>query len=951
MNNRRIVACALAGASLAVLASPALAQESASIDNQAAQDIIVTGSRIVRNGDDMPVPMTVVSNDSLQDVSPTTISEGLKILPVFAGSRGQFSNPSAGGGVGAGNGSAAQLNLRNIGAERTLVLMDGRRVPPSSNTNFVDIDMVPQQLVQRVETVTGGVSAVYGSDAVSGVVNFIIDKNFNGLKGHAQYGISDYGDGGAFNAGAAFGTSFADGRGHIELSYEYRDDKGVSRRSSRPWFNQPGVSGNGGTIPYELVENLRLSAYPFGGRITCGSGCSLNGQYFAANGVLSAFTSGSTTSPAGYSLTGGTQVGGDGGYQDMSLKSALESHQIYARVDYDITDHIAFFASAAGNIKRNEFYSDTLRATNLQFSSTNAFLSADYQAALAAAGADTFTLSGLYDGVRLNAVPRTNNWMFVTGLTGDVSDYHWEVSYTRGMSKLHTTMHNVVNAEKFAAALDAVDDGTGNIICRASLTNAAYSDCVPLNLFGPSPNADGLAYALGDIDYVAKNYLDDVLFTFTGSPFSTWAGDAGIALSAEWRNQAFRANSSAEPTDLANCAGLLYNCSSSAALWSQTFPSADTVNNNVWEVAGEVELPLLKDAPFAQSFVLNGAARYTSYKTSGNYWTWKGGFDWRVNDSIRFRGTISRDIRAPTLADLYAATSVVVGDFDDTLTGASDHVASINYGNDQLKAEIGKTWTAGMVLTPTFLPGFSLAVDYYHIKISNAITTVQGFRPYIQNACYDSGGTSPYCDLIERPSYTDTNHATNTVTAYYVTNVNIAEIETEGVDIEANYNTSLFGQPLTLRGLAAYQPHAYYRQPAIDTADYGGVAFGPTGRTATPTWRLTGVASFKPTDNLRVDILQTWRNAMKGWVETSATNSVNNHIAAFGSTTLNLSWQVPTEKLDDAEFFLNISNLFNNDPPAANSAGSAGSIGGFNGFVVTDDAMGRYFTAGFRIKM
>ena len=147
--------------------------------------------------------------------------------------------------MGAGNGSAAQINLRNLGAEKTLVLLDGRRVPPSSFTNFVDIDMIPQQLVERVEIVTGGVSAVYGSDAVAGAVNFILNTKFDGLKAHGQTGISEEGDDFRWNVGGAFGAEFAGGRGHFEGSYEYRYDEGILRRSDRDFFVYAGVVGNG----------------------------------------------------------------------------------------------------------------------------------------------------------------------------------------------------------------------------------------------------------------------------------------------------------------------------------------------------------------------------------------------------------------------------------------------------------------------------------------------------------------------------------------------------------------------------------------------------------------------------------------------------------------------------------------------------------------------------------
>lgn len=946
MNTRKFVACTLAGASLAVLAHPALAQDSATDQPAPASQptpeetdaIVVTGSRVITNGNNSPTPVTVISQETLQNVRPTTISDGLNSLPVFAGSRGQLSNPSATGGVGAGNGAASQLNLRNIGSQRNLVLLDGRRVQPTSNTNIVDVDMIPQALVKRVDMVTGGVSAVYGSDAVTGVINFVTDTNFNGVKAHAQYGISEYGDGGAFNAGVTAGTELFGGRGHIEASYEYRDDKGVLRRSDRPWWNENGVVGNGGTAPYELLGDLRLSAFPFGGRITCGASCALNGQYFASNGVLSPFVNGTATS------TNGVQVGGAGGYQDMSLKSPLKSHQFYGRFDFDVTDDVHFFASVAGNIKTNTYFADTFRLTNATLSSTNAFLAPQYQAALAAAGVSSFTLSKLdAAGPRFNPEAKSNQYLVTTGLDGSLGGAKWNVAYSHGYSRLKTVLHDDVNNQHLAAALDAVvDPGTGNIVCSASLTDPThYGDCVPLDPFGPTSTSQAAYnYVMGDVTYVANTYQDDVVADISGSPISTWAGPVNVALSGEWRRQSFNATSNGAPDDLADCTGLSANCTQGkTGLWAQTFPSSPSVHQSVWEAAVEANVPLLKDVPLVQSFDLNGAARYTKYDTVGDYWTWKIGADWHVNDDLRFRGTISRDIRAPTLNDLYAPESVVTVQFTDLQTGNSPTVPSINYGNQNLTAEIGKTKTVGFVYKPHYLPGWSLAVDYYNIEISNAITTVQGFNAGYQQECIDDP-SSPYCALQVRDS-------SGNITAWLVTVINIADIKTEGVDVELDYHGNFLGHPLMLRGLAAYQPHVKFSQPGTVTVDQGGVAFGTTGRTASPTWRLTGIASYQLTDNFRVDLQEVWRNGMKLW---ASGDWVSNHVRPFGVTSINLNWKIPDEHLGGAEFFLNVNNVFDANPPPANGANSATGVGGFNGFVATDDAIGRYWTAGFRVK-
>ena len=218
-------------------ATTAQGELSEAAPSSAGEAIVVTGSRLVTNGNNNPTPLTVVPVQELQTVQPAMLSDNLNLLPMFSGSRSQSARP-----VGS-QGAVSQLNLRNLGADRNLLLFNGHRIPPTLVDGTVDADMVPQMLIQRVDVVTGGVSAVYGSDAISGAVNFIPDVKFSGLKVKAQAGISGHGDGEQQDVGAAFGTSLFDGRGHFEASYEFRHDAGIGRRSDRSWNNQWAVRG------------------------------------------------------------------------------------------------------------------------------------------------------------------------------------------------------------------------------------------------------------------------------------------------------------------------------------------------------------------------------------------------------------------------------------------------------------------------------------------------------------------------------------------------------------------------------------------------------------------------------------------------------------------------------------------------------------------------------------
>jgi iron complex outermembrane receptor protein len=358
------------------------------------------------------------------------------------------------------------------------------------------VDIIPQMLVSRVDVVTGGVSAVYGSDAVSGVVNYILDKKFNGVRAEGSYGLTQYGDGTKLDLGAAWGHSLGD-RGHVEVSYEFRKEGGIDRRTDRAWLNQVGVTGTGTTAnPFVLQTGLRQSAFPFGGKIT-GTAGTLNNQVFKSDGALSPYVAGTATG------TTGVELGGDGGYWDSGLVSKLKGHQVFGRFDYELTDALRFYAQVSGNLKTNSNVAETNQLNGVNISKTNAFLSPTYQALIPEA---TFKISEfLANAPRVSADVDSRQWTYNAGLEGDIGSFAWGVDYVHGISKLATVMHNVINRQSMGYALDAVyQTGTsGNIVCNVTKTNPGLADgCVAFNPFGPT------AASAAAIDYVT----DDVHF-------------------------------------------------------------------------------------------------------------------------------------------------------------------------------------------------------------------------------------------------------------------------------------------------------------------------------------------------------------------------------------------------------------------------------------------------------
>ena len=575
-------------------------------------EVVVTGSRVIVNGNDSPTPVTIVSTEDLLQAQPGTISAALQNLPVFDSSQGQ-TGATGGGNQTGSNGSANGPNIRNLGLYRALVLYDGHRIPPTGNTGFVTTDMIPQMLLQRVDVVTGGASAVYGSDAVSGVVNFITDTHFNGFKFQAQGGISQVHDDRTVDLGAAFGTSVFGGHGHFEASLEYINDPGVLDPSTRAFARNnyalagsvPGSTALPGTAanPFKLHSNTRTATSAFGGLIRSGA---LSGQEFKADGVLSPFTAGALTG------TANTQVGGDGTYgYNVSVKTALRTEQAFARLDYDFTDSIHGYVEGTGTNNRNEYNNNPIALNNVKLSALNAFLPAVYQATMPATSTFNFSrLSRQFPPV--NNYYLTHQYFMSTGLDGKLGDkFKWEASFSHSATSQEQHNAHNLNFQHLYAAVDAVKDSSGNVVCSVTLTNPGQNPgCVPLNLFGPTSSSQAaINYITDNTKFLPYNALDDFAASISGAPVNSWAGPVNMALSTDLRRNRAHARSTATPDELANCTGLRFNCASDTSLHQSGFATTTEVSQTVKEVAYEFDAPLLKDVTAAKAVGLNGAVR------------------------------------------------------------------------------------------------------------------------------------------------------------------------------------------------------------------------------------------------------------------------------------------------------------------------------------------------------
>ncbi|HUO20991.1 MAG TPA: TonB-dependent receptor [Caulobacteraceae bacterium] len=938
-----------------MLAIPAFASAQ-SAPATPTSEVVVTGSRVITNGNNSPTPLTVVQAADVLKLQPTTLVAAIGELPAFSGMKGAESGSQPGPPNG-GNGAATLLNLRNLQPQRTLILLDGQRFPPTLFTGGVDVDAIPEMMIQRVDVVTGGASAVYGSDAVSGVVNFVTDNKFNGVKMQAQYGESTYSDDPSYKIGIAAGRSFLDGKLHLEGSYQHYDDKGLTSRLDRASLDNYAFGGAGSAAsPLTVFQNVRQNNVSFGGLISA-PGSALNGYTFDTNGVATPFVHGASIHGTGGGAS--DEIGGDGAFGNAGIKSPLRSNQVFLRADYDLTDTVHAFVQAMYNEKYNLQYYGWTRLNNEVLSTSNPYLTAAQQAALASAGA-TFKLSKILSDVPMMGNNADEQQFFINaGLDGKLLNYDWGLDVNYARTALMDTINNNPNNQNIALALDTTTNSSGQIVCRSALVNPTlYGNCVPLNPFGPTSDAAAINYITGTTHLNVHTSFVDAVGHVDGEAFQDWAGPVRISVSGELRQNTLDYDTDYPYNVYVNCPTGTPNCPSTSSLYGQVYGDRTPVTQAVEEAAFETNVPLLKDLPFAKSLDLNGAVRFTNYSTSGSYWTWKIGLDWKVADGVTLRATNSRDIQAPTLYDLEQAISIVPANGTDYYTGnTSDPYNTVNKGNPTLTAEKGFTRTAGVVFQPDKIPGFSLAVDGYYIKIDDAIQQVRGWDQSVQQACINSGGSSPYCALEARPlGFTTTSAATNSATAFYAEYINIASVTTYGLDIEGNYRTRILDRPASFRLLASWQPHLYVNQPGVPEYDCGDAADCAANYQASSSLRITGQAHMDVTEAFALDLQERWRGSeaqsgeMDGPYTPAGSNVYASRLGALGYTDVTLTYKVNYGPLRP-EVFFNVQNLFNALPSPTAGSGNIGSGGPGSGWAnAFDDPVGRYYTVGLRAK-
>ncbi|QDZ08620.1 TonB-dependent receptor [Sphingomonas panacisoli] len=995
---RLMLASGTAFAALCALPSAAFAQTAASDPAPAAspaddQDIVVTGSRVVRDGYKAPTPLVVLSDKDIQTQSSSNnVADFLNQQPQLAGSTRPANSRL---NLSSGQAGINALNLRNLGEIRTLVLIDGRRSVGSTITGLVDVNTIPQSLIQRVEVVTGGASAAYGSDAVAGVVNFIIDKKFEGIKLAADSGITTYGDGFNYSGSLTLGKSFAGGRGHILLNGEIARRDGIFNTDERAW-NQTGyvriqdpnwVAGVSTTPRYLIRKQVGAANSTPGGLITGSTGgTSLRGVYFGQGGSVNQYNFGALTFPA--TGTPSLTQGGDWRVNDSGRRIGLDPQDdrrgVYGRLSFEVTPDIELFGEGSYNWQHIVFNAGPNLSTGIAINTTGCGAAATAAAApitcnafaynalgpARLAGVTGVTLATTAADLPYRGVNNTRRVQrYVIGADGKFDAFgkpaHWDIYAQYGRANLREQLTNIMNtarinnatAAAFAPAGNANGYATGSIQCLINVDASTTNDdksCVPLNRFGLNvTDPAAIAYTLGNPyrDEVTEQKVAGINFSFT--PFATWAGDVSLAIGGEWREEKITGSvpTQFQPLVTANPAGGL----TTANTWSVGNYLPTNGKYNVKEAYLETVIPLGIGLEF------NGAVRATDYSTSGYVTTWKLGATWQPIPDIRLRITRSRDIRAPNLNELFAAGSSNSDSVSNPFypgagpNGVTYPSASISYsalalGNPNLRPEKANSWNIGGVISPRFMPGFNLSADYFRIDMTDAIDTLSAQD--IINRCKD--GRPEYCAAITQ----DPNNASRILIRTQP--FNFSRKLVRGIDFEGSYRLPIDGliraSSFTLRGVATR-----YIENISDPGIPGNVVISTVGANggqgSTPTWIFRFSATVDtPTTSLTavargVSSGTYVNNAIActtGCPVTTTTSTYQtydvNHVSGLFYLDLNLTQKIPFGDKSEAQFFINVSNVFNRWPLLVPETGLAANS-------TYSDMLGRQFRVGFRINL
>jgi len=1056
----------------AALATPAFAQDQDQEQDQASSGdstIVVTGSLISNPNLERSAPVNVTGAEEIELLQSNVAEEILREIPGVV--------PSIGSAVNNGNGGASFVNLRGLGNNRNIVLLDGTRIVPAGLAGVFDLNNIPLALVERVEVLTGGASTTYGADAISGVVNFVTRQDFAGLEANVGYQITERGDGGTFRADVTMGANFDDGRGNAVFSVGYQQSDPV----------------------YQGARDVSLTTLETFSGTELGSGTAFPSRFSgvrrAPGGVInrapeSIFTGRGAptaaqplgvpiyaTNPAGAANGGTDQVNASGvfvptfstfNFNPFNIfQTPFERFNIFGAAKYEVSDSVEVYtrgmfskntvdtiiapSGAFGigvNVSlNNPFLSTTARNQFCAFDVnprpdiyTPRFTQAECDAAATALpGSAAYreigrnntlvpfdvnndgTLSageGYFNNPQtalfrraVEAGPRISNFEttlfdYKLGARGSITDsIDWDVAGSYGESENRQTIKGYFSNTRVRQSLLTTRDAAGNVVCQ----NAA-NGCVPANFFGDiSPEA--VNFLVQESSSFVKTSLAQARGTISGDfgVTSPWAAEPiSFAVGGEYRK--YRASQGADTLaqsgDLGGAGGATPNIRG---------------GYDVYEAIGEVIVPIVSDRPFFQSLTLEGGLRYSDYTVdapgSPGYTatTYKVGGTWEPVQGVSIRGNYARAVRAPNIAELFSPVNTGLtnlgvdpcatqktdgstlrpalagellavclaqganpGNVQSIPEPISGQVLSTGGGNLNIRPEKSDSYTIGVVLQPSFLPGFSASVDYYNIKVSQAISAPTPAD--VIGACFGVGNNGIFnpaagaaaslaCTSIRRDPITGgLSGDPNTSTGLPSTLSNSGSLKTDGIDVSINYATDLtddIGLALSFVGNYTFQSrfNAFVASPLSVNRDCVGYISANCGSLQPEfQWSQRTTLTFKD-----VDVSLLWRHLSSFEQEPLDvidsgpffSGTLGQNIAGVGGQTVNFGRIKAYDYFDlsarfnvseTLTFTLSVQNLFDKDPPLTGNNAGTTSFNSGNTFPSTYDALGRRYAVAAKLR-
>lgn len=661
----RTTSLLLAGAGMLALGTPAMAQQvgqaagaqtsdESAADASSGNQIVVTGSRIERAGFVAASPTVVIGAETLEDRAAVNVADVINEVPSF-----RRSQAPEGGGIG--NVGANNADLRGLTPVRTLVLLDGMRLPAinlpgSTVAGATDLNLIPSAMISRIDVVTGGASAAYGSDAVAGVLNLQLNTRLEGIKANLQWGQTQYGDADDTFASLAAGTSFANGRGHVVVGGEFNSNAGTGLFNDQRDWGRRNVStvtfgaGRAAGLPASLVaEGVLFGTLTTGGLITptvSTNPVALRNLQFVAgpNGTVTTapFDAGLYQGQIGTNMVGGTNV-----LPFQVLRAETQRYNIAGHASYELSDNIEVWARGLYSNVESENISAQIRAATggtsgfISLSRNNPYLqaalTADQLALIPANGSLSIGYLGNDFGPPVIAT-KSKTYSVSGGFRGDIGDdWRWDVTAQYGHNESVQDQSNAALRTNFGNAINAISLN-GQTVCASEA--ARIAGCRPINILGQaSLSPEAYAYAFGTSHVVAVTTLFEAAANMNAEPFSLWAGPVSVGFGVAYREETF-----VTEVDALSQAG---------AFFARTPRNFAKAGQSVKEGYCETIVPLLAEGSFAGSLEFNGAVRGTDYSVSGSVLTWKAGLIWKPVEDIMLRGTLSRDIRAPSLPELF----------------------------------------------------------------------------------------------------------------------------------------------------------------------------------------------------------------------------------------------------------------------------------------------------------